>query len=67
MKWTLLLCSGLWRTRADTRRQERLAFIQSISAGTDQYSRDGAERAPGFASPARRASNERAVAEHAIA
>jgi len=35
----VLLCSGLWRNELIPA-APRLAFIQSISAGTDQYSRD---------------------------
>jgi phosphoglycerate dehydrogenase-like enzyme len=35
----VLLCSGLWRNELIPAAR-RLAFIQSISAGTDQYSRD---------------------------
>ena len=35
----VLLCSGLWRNELIPA-AGRIAFIQSISAGTDQYSRD---------------------------
>jgi phosphoglycerate dehydrogenase-like enzyme len=35
----VLLCSGLWRNELIPA-APRLAFIQSISAGTDEYSRD---------------------------
>src|SRR5438477_12640329 len=35
----VLLCSGLWRNELIPSAR-RLAFIQSISAGTEQYSRD---------------------------
>jgi phosphoglycerate dehydrogenase-like enzyme len=61
----VLLCSGLWRTELIPAAR-RLAFIQSISAGTDQYSRD-ALRAAGIRVASAQGANERAVAEHAIA
>ena len=60
----VLLCSGLWRNELIAA-ATRLAFIQSISAGTDQYSRD-ALRAAGIRVASARGVNERAVAEHAI-
>jgi phosphoglycerate dehydrogenase-like enzyme len=44
----------------------RLAFIQSISAGLDQYSRE-ALSAAGIRLASAQGANERAVAEHAIA
>ena len=44
----------------------RLAFIQSISAGLDQYSRDDL-RAAGIRLASAQGANERPVAEHAIA
>jgi len=61
----VLSCSGLWRNEfiAQT---PRLAFIQSISAGTDQYSRE-ALGAAGIRVASAQGVNERAVAEHAIA
>ena len=61
----VLLCSGLWRNELIAS-APRLAFIQSISAGTDQYSRD-ALAAAGIRVASARGVNERAVAEHAIA
>ena len=61
----VLLCSGLWRNELIAQ-APRLAFIQSISAGTDQYSRD-ALAAAGIRVASAQGVNERAVAEHAIA
>jgi phosphoglycerate dehydrogenase-like enzyme len=61
----VLLCSGLWRNELIPAAR-RLAFIQSISAGTDQYSRE-ALRAAGIRVASAQGVNERAVAEHAIA
>lgn len=61
----VLLCSGLWRNELIAQ-APRLAFIQSISAGTDQYSRD-ALGAAGIRVASAQGVNERAVAEHAIA
>ena len=61
----VLLCSGLWRNELIAA-APRLAFIQSISAGTDQYSRD-ALTAAGIRVASAQGVNERAVAEHAIA
>jgi len=61
----VLLCSGLWRNELIAA-APRLAFIQSISAGTDQYSRDSL-RAAGIRVASAQGANERAVAEHAIA
>lgn len=61
----VLLCSGLWRNELIPA-AGRLAFIQSISAGTDQYSR-AALRAAGIRLASAQGVNERAVAEHAIA
>src|SRR5258706_14094600 len=61
----VLLCSGLWRNELIPAAR-RLAFIQSISAGTDQYSRD-ALRSAGIRVASAQGMNERAVAEHAIA
>jgi phosphoglycerate dehydrogenase-like enzyme len=61
----VLVVSGLWRNELIAR-APKLRFIQSISAGVDQYSRDGlAERGIRLASA--QGANERAVAEHAIA
>jgi len=61
----VLLCSGLWRNELIPA-APRLAFIQSISAGTDQYSRD-ALGAAGIRVASAQGVNECAVAEHAIA
>ena len=61
----VLLCSGLWRNELIAQ-APRLAFIQSISAGTDQYGRD-ALQAAGIRVASAQGVNERAVAEHAIA
>jgi D-2-hydroxyacid dehydrogenase (NADP+) len=61
----VLLCSGLWRNELIPAAPQ-LAFIQSISAGTDQYSRD-ALAAAGIRVASAQGVNERAVAEHAIA
>lgn len=61
----VLLCSGLWRNEL-VARAPRLALIQSISAGTDQYSRDALGGA-GIRVASAQGANERAVAEHAIA
>jgi phosphoglycerate dehydrogenase-like enzyme len=61
----VLLCSGLWRNEFIAHAPS-LAFIQSISAGTDQYSRD-ALGAAGIRVASAQGVNERAVAEHAIA
>lgn len=61
----VLVCSGLWRNEFIAQ-APRLAFIQSISAGTDQYSRE-ALAAAGIRVASAQGLNERAVAEHAIA
>jgi phosphoglycerate dehydrogenase-like enzyme len=61
----VLMCSGLWRNELIAM-APRLAFIQSISAGTDQYSRD-ALGAAGIRLASAQGANERAVAEHAMA
>jgi D-2-hydroxyacid dehydrogenase (NADP+) len=61
----VLLCSGLWRNELIPL-APRLCFIQSISAGTDQYSKE-ALGAAGIRVASAQGSNERAVAEHAIA
>jgi len=61
----VLVVSGLWRNEL-LERAPRLAFVQSISAGTDQYSRD-AFVAAGVRLASAQGANERAVAEHAIA
>lgn len=61
----VLSVSGFWRNEF-IELAPRLALIQSISAGTDQYSRDLLGRA-GIRVASAQGSNERAVAEHAIA
>lgn len=61
----VLSVSGLWRNEL-IERATRLAFIQSISAGTDQYSRELLAQA-GVRAASAQGVNERAVAEHAIA
>ncbi len=61
----VLVISGLWRNEL-LERAGRLRFIQSISAGVDQYARDAlAARGVRLASAA--GANARAVAEHAMA
>lgn len=61
----VLVCSGLWRNEL-IELAPSLAFIQSISAGTDQYSR-AALAAAGIRLASAQGANECAVAEHAIA
>ncbi|MBA3479483.1 MAG: D-2-hydroxyacid dehydrogenase [Lautropia sp.] len=61
----VVVVSGLWRNEF-IQAAPRLAFIQSISAGTDQYGKD-ALKAAGVRLASAQGSNERAVAEHAIA
>src|SRR5258706_11186985 len=61
----VLLCSGLWRDELIALAPS-LAFVQSISAGTDQYGRE-ALQAAGIRLATAQGANERAVAEHAIA
>ena len=61
----VLVVSGLWRDEL-VRSASRLAFIQSISAGTDQYGLD-VLRAAGIRLASAQGANERAVAEHAMA
>jgi phosphoglycerate dehydrogenase-like enzyme len=61
----VLSVSGLWRNEL-IQQAPRLAFIQSISAGTDQYSRE-LLGAAGIRVASAQGSNERAVAEHAMA
>ncbi|HWI84227.1 D-2-hydroxyacid dehydrogenase [Ramlibacter sp.] len=60
-----LCVSGFWRNEF-VERARRLVLIQSISAGTDQYSRDVLGPA-GIRVASAQGVNERAVAEHAIA
>jgi len=61
----VLLLSGLWRNEL-VAKAPKLAFIQSISAGVDQYSRERLSAA-GIRLASAQGVNERAVAEHAIA
>jgi D-2-hydroxyacid dehydrogenase (NADP+) len=61
----VLLVSGLWRNELIAQ-APRLAFIQSVSAGLDQYSRE-ALSAAGIRLASAQGANERAVAEHAMA
>ena len=61
----VLVCSGLWRNEFIATSPKH-AFIQSISAGTDQDSRE-ALGAAGIRVASAQGLNERAVAEHAIA
>lgn len=61
----VLLVSGMWRNELIPI-APKLTFIQSISAGTDQFPRD-ALRAAGIRLASAQGGNERAVAEHAIA
>jgi phosphoglycerate dehydrogenase-like enzyme len=61
----VLVISGLWQNRL-LHRTDRLRFIQSIGAGTDQFPRDElAKRGIRLASA--RGVNARAVAEHSMA
>lgn len=61
----VLVVSGLWRN-AFAERAPRLRFVQSISAGTDQYDRELFARA-GIRLASAQGANETAVAEHAMA
>ena len=61
----VVVCSGLWRNEFIPT-SPKLAFIQSISAGTDQYGKEALQSA-GIRVASAQGSNERAVAEHAIA
>jgi len=60
----VLVVSGLWRNELIVA-APRLRFIQSISAGVDQYSRE-ALSARGIRLASAQGANERAVAEHAM-
>ena len=57
-------CSMLWRNNLIAR-APKLKFIQSISAGTDQYQREGL-KAAGIRLASAHGMNARAVAEHAM-
>lgn len=61
----VVVVSGMWRNDL-LASAGKLRFIQSISAGVDQYDKD-ALRAKGVRLASAQGSNERAVAEHAIA
>ena len=64
-EFDLLCVSMMWRNEFIAR-APRLSFIQSISAGTDQYSRD-ALSAAGIRLASAQGVNSDAVAQHAIA
>lgn len=61
----VVVVSGMWRNEL-IEKAPKLRFIQSISAGTDQYSRETLA-ARGIRLASARGANERAVAEHAMA
>lgn len=61
----VLVISGLWRDSL-LDRAEKLCFIQSIGAGTDQFPREELRRR-GIRLASARGVNARAVAEHAMA
>jgi phosphoglycerate dehydrogenase-like enzyme len=61
----VLVISGLWRNEL-LDRAKRLRFVQSIGAGTDQFSRESLSRA-GIRLASARGVNARAVSEHAMA
>lgn len=61
----VLVVSGLWRNELAAPAR-KLVFIQSISAGTDQFARELLQ-ASGVRLASAQGVNERAVAEHAIA
>ncbi len=61
----VLVVSGLWRNGL-LESATRLRFIQSISAGTDQYDK-ALFKASGLRLASAQGANERAVAEHAMA
>ncbi|MFM9975335.1 MAG: D-2-hydroxyacid dehydrogenase [Beijerinckiaceae bacterium] len=61
----VLLVSGLWRNTL-LAHAKSLKFVQSISAGTDQYDRN-MFRERGVRLASAQGANERAVAEHALA
>jgi phosphoglycerate dehydrogenase-like enzyme len=61
----VLVVSGLWRNELVSQ-AGRLRFIQSISAGTDQYDRTLLQQ-NGIRLASAQGANERAVAEHAMA
>ncbi|MGH7069975.1 MAG: D-2-hydroxyacid dehydrogenase [Acetobacteraceae bacterium] len=61
----VLVISGLWNDDL-LERAKRLLFIQSISAGVDQYGRENLARR-GVRLASAHGANQRAVAEHAMA
>jgi D-2-hydroxyacid dehydrogenase (NADP+) len=61
----VLVASGLWRNEL-VQHARQLVLIQSVSAGTDQFSQE-ALGAAGVRLASAQGVNERAVAEHAIA
>jgi D-2-hydroxyacid dehydrogenase (NADP+) len=61
----VLVVSGLWQNSL-LERAQRLAYIQSIGAGTDQFPRDELTRR-GIRLASARGVNYRAVSEHAMA
>lgn len=61
----VLLVSGLWRNHLAAK-APRLRFIQSISAGVDQYDRD-VLRAAGIRLASAQGANANAVSDHAMA
>lgn len=61
----VLVVSGLWRNELIAS-SPRLRFIQSVSAGTDQYDK-AALAGAGIRLASAQGANERAVAEHAMA
>jgi D-2-hydroxyacid dehydrogenase (NADP+) len=61
----VIVVSGLWRNELLTA-APKLRFVQSISAGTDQYDK-ALFRARGVRLASAQGANERAVAEHALA
>src|SRR5579885_2971495 len=61
----VLVISGLWRNDL-IERATRLRFIQSIGAGTDQFSRELLSKR-GIRLASSRGVNARAVSEHALA
>jgi phosphoglycerate dehydrogenase-like enzyme len=61
----VLVCSGLWRNDLPTI-AKKLRFVQSASAGTDQYDRD-VLRGAGIRLASGQGINANAVSEHAIA
>jgi D-2-hydroxyacid dehydrogenase (NADP+) len=60
----VLVVSGLWRDHL-IERAPRLRFVQSISAGVDQYGK-AALKAAGIRLASAQGANERAVSEHAL-